>query len=126
MLIILGALAALTASQSPPIRCDITMQSWCLIQLSSTIDMSDSGRPREWKIILTKDMAKAEILIHEDKFCDGELHLEEVNSTKDTFDIVSKSGCGLKVVVSNYDPGLIPKLLVQKTILLRGEGAIFK
>lgn len=123
MSMIVGALALLTASQSPPIRCEITMRSWCIIQLPSTVEMTDDGRSREWKIILRKDVARAEIRIHEDKFCDGELRLQEETRTRDTFEIVSQSGCGLAVVVSNYGPGIVPKTLLQKILLLRKHTA---
>jgi hypothetical protein len=120
MLVALATLALLAPARSPPINCEIAMKTWCIVQLPATIEMVDKGSTREWKIATTQDVARAHISIIEDKFCDGRLTARSNRDLdRDAFVISSPSNCGLRIIVSDHDPGVRSATLVNQIIMLK-------
>jgi hypothetical protein len=115
------ALWTLTASvPSPPIVCDVSMKNWCIVQLPSTVGMTDEENTRKWTVKTNQDVATAEISIIEDKFCDGPLKPVLLSgSDPGTFFIKSSQGCGLQIIVSTHDADVKPGALAKNIIMLR-------
>lgn len=120
MLISLLSLALMVSAQAPKTSCAISMESWCIVQLPSSIEMKDGGNTREWTIETNQDVSEAEISITEDKFCDGPLS-PTLHRTldHDTFLISSEQSCGLRIVVSKHNANVEPEALIEDTVMLR-------
>jgi len=121
MVLAVKVLALIATASSPPMECEISMTNWCIVRLSSSIEMRETGSTREWKIRTNRDVAEAEISIVEDKFCGGALSYKAERSlVHDTFVILSNiKNCGLRVSVSRYGSGVNPKSLAGMAIMLR-------
>ncbi len=120
MLTALISLALMVSAQAPPISCEISMTSWCIVQIPSAIELRDGGNTREWTIKTNRDVSEAEISISENKFCDGPLSPTLHRSLdQKTFLISSGQGCGLRIVVSKHNANVKPEALIKDIIMLR-------
>ncbi len=123
MLAALISLTLMASAPAPQISCEISMKSWCIVQLPSVVEMKDRGNTREWTIKTNQDVSKAEISISENKFCDGPLNpILHRSLDHDTFLISSDQSCGLRIVVSKHNANVKPEALIEDIIMLR-DGA---
>lgn len=121
MMMFLSALALYSSSQAPATKCEIAMEKWCIVQLTSTVQMKDTGLAREWTISLNQDVVAANIRIVEDKFCDGELRFDRIRNAKNEFTISSSGNCGLRVSVYAENQSVDSQALLYQIIMLRKD-----
>lgn len=120
MLIAIAPLILMASGSPPEVTCEISMKSWCIVQLPSVIEMIDMNTSREWTIKTNQDTARAQVSIIEDKFCDGQLNpVLHPGPDHDTLFIRSDQGCGLRIIVSNHDDNVKPEVLVRNIIMLK-------
>ena len=120
MLTALISLALMVSVQTPQTSCEISMKSWCIVQVPSAIELRDGGNTREWTIKTNQDVSEAEISISENKFCDGPLSPTLHRSLDhETFLIISRQGYGLRIVVSKHNANVKPEALIKDIIMLR-------
>lgn len=117
----LQTLAMLFSVQAPAIHCQITMTSWCIVQLPSIIELADDGKIRRWKISLNKDVSEAVIVVSEDKFCDGELQYVNKDTSDTQFVFLTNSSCGLRINIDGAKNSASTNSLLGLALLLKRE-----